>query len=888
VLDEGALVRSIPWIPSLGLAFSIRLDGLSALFALLVSGIGALIMIYAGSYAKRDPGAWRLFLYLQIFFVSMIGLVVAGNLFLLFIFWEGTSVASYLLIGYAAKNEKARSAAFKSLLVTGGGGIALLAAFLLIESATGSADLAEILASGNRLRESSLYIPILILAALAAFTKSAQFPFHIWLPDGMTAPTPASAYLHSATMVKAGIYLLARLNPVLGLTESWFWVLTATGTLTMLFGAYLGLSQRDLKRLLAYSTISQLGVLTMLIGQDTAIAFKAVVIAVLAHSLYKSALFMTAGIVDHETGTRDLDRLGGLRRAMPGTAAAAVLGGLSMAGLPPMFGFLAKETLISTATHPTLPPFINLILAGTIVAAGALILAQAGVLVLGTFAGPRREGLEARDPPAPMLVAALVPAAASLLFALVPLPGIASLLAAAAGAAFGSPVKVSLALWSGVGIPLALSVVAVSLGLVLLRFESRVRNAQKQLEVGRIIDRLYDGLLAGVDALSRRAVRLQHGRLRLYLSVMFLAVVILFVLFGRPVPPRLAPASVPLDLWAALRVFALAIVVASSAATIVLRRDLHAILALGASGLNVAVLFLLEPAPDVALAMIVVDILTVVILVLALTKLPAAIRARADALDFRESKRQKILDAILASGVGAAAALVAWTALATRPRPSEVSQFYAERSKALAGARDIVGAIVIDFRGFDTLIEIAVFSLAGIGAFSLLCRGALKRDARAADRGSRSPLLRSFAFVILPLCMVLAAVFVMYGHDRPGDGFVGGVIVALAVVFWYAVFGAERSRRTLRWVRPLPLAVSGLALALVQASISYFVNGSFYTPVDFGRRLGLPLPDGFALSTSFLMEVAIFLAVLGGASLVIDSTGHPDDSESCESSGEGR
>ncbi len=297
---------------------------------------------------------------------------------------------------------------------------------------------------------------------------------------------------------------------------------------------------------------------------------------------------------------------------------------------------------------------------------------------------------------------------------------------------------------------------------------------------------------------------------------------------------------------------------------------------------------LLEPAPDVALAMIVVDILTVVILVLALTKLPAAIRARADALDFRESKRQKILDAILASGVGAAAALVAWTALATRPRPSEVSQFYAERSKALAGARDIVGAIVIDFRGFDTLIEIAVFSLAGIGAFSLLCRGALKRDARAADRGSRSPLLRSFAFVILPLCMVLAAVFVMYGHDRPGDGFVGGVIVALAVVFWYAVFGAERSRRTLRWVRPLPLAVSGLALALVQASISYFVNGSFYTPVDFGRRLGLPLPDGFALSTSFLMEVAIFLAVLGGASLVIDSTGHPDDSESCESSGEGR
>lgn len=888
VLTDGSIRVSIPWIPALDLSFAFHLDALSLVFALLVTGIGALVTAYAGFYAKGERGAWRLILYLQIFLVSMLGMVVSGNLIQLFVFWEATSVASYLLIGYKTADAKARAGALKSLLLTGSGGVALLLAFLMMGSAAGSFDLSSILASGDRLRESPLYLAMLITLAAGAFTKSAQIPFHIWLPDGMTAPSPASAFLHSATMVKAGIYLLARLNPVMGLTEAWFWLLTMTGLATMLLGAYLGFRQQDLKRLLAYSTVSQLGVIVMLLGQDTAVAFKAAVISILAHSLYKSALFMIAGIVDHETGTRDLRRLGGLARMMPRTAATAALAALSMAGLPPMFGFLAKETLISTAIHPSLPAPMSIVITGSVVFAGAMILAQAGILLLGTFAGRHREGnAAAHDPPLPMVLAAFVPAAASLLLALLPDEGAAAaLLASAAGAAYGSAVKVSLALWTGLGVPIVLSGVAVGLGLAGLRFAGGVRRLQDRIDPGPLMDRIYDASIAAVDAVAAAAGRIQQGRLRVYLSIMVSSMVVLLVILARPIVPRMEGGGPPLDLWTALRLFAMLLAVSASVATVLLRRDLYAILALGALGLNVAVLFLLEPAPDVALAMIVVDVLTVVILVLSLTKLPAEIRRRADSIDFRERIPEKAGDALIAAGAGVVVTLAAWAALAARPRPSAVASTYMEQAKPLTGARDVVGAIVLDFRGSDTMIEICVFALAGVGVYSLLRR----RDAvegGAIDRGSRSAFLHALAFTLLPLSMVLAAVFMMYGHDRPGDGFVAGVIVALAVAFWYAVFGTERSRRTLRWVQPLPMAAAGISLALLQAGVSYAANGAFFSPFDFGSRLGIPLPEGFALTTSFLMEAAIFFAVLGGAGLIIDSVGHPDDSEPAESESEG-
>jgi NADH:ubiquinone oxidoreductase subunit 5 (subunit L)/multisubunit Na+/H+ antiporter MnhA subunit len=396
-LDQGgALAWRTSWLPSLDLGAALYLDHLGALFGLLITGIGTLVVIYGGYYFRHSPsarqehwGEWRFLAYLFLFMAAMLGVVMAGDVITLFIFWEMTSVTSYLLIGYKHEDENARRGALKSLLITGGGGIALLVGLLLISQVANSTELATILGQGDALRSSSLYPAMLFLIALGAFAKSAQFPAHIWLPGAMSAPTPVSAYLHSATMVKAGIYLLARLNPALGFTDLWFWLLSVTGLATMLVGAYVGLKQNDLKALLAYSTISQLGVLVVLIGQDTEIAFKAVVIGIVAHALYKSALFLVAGIVDHETGTRDLRRLGGLSSNMRRSFAVASVAALSMAGLPPLFGFLAKETLLATATHPSVPPVVDWVFPVATVVAGALVLAQAAMLIWDTFSAAR-------------------------------------------------------------------------------------------------------------------------------------------------------------------------------------------------------------------------------------------------------------------------------------------------------------------------------------------------------------------------------------------------------------------------------------------------------------------------------------------------------------------
>ena len=533
VLESGpALVWRVDWLPSLGLGLGFYFDHLSALFALLVTGIGTLVVFYTGYYFKSEEqpwGEWRFLTYLLLFMMAMLGLVLAGDVITLFVFWEGTSVTSFLLIAYKSKDEAARRGAFKSLFITGGGGIALLIGLLLLSYVAGSSDLITILASGDTLRESVLYPAMLGLIALGAFAKSAQTPFHIWLPDAMSAPTPASAYLHSATMVKAGVYLLARLNPALGFTGLWFWLLSLFGLATMLTGAYLGLKQNDLKALLAYSTISQLGVLVVLIGQDTEIAFKALVIGVLAHALYKSALFLMAGSVDHEAGSRDLRRLGGLARVMPFSFTVGLVAALSMAGLPPLFGFLAKETLLATVTHPNVPPAVNLLFPATTVIAGAFVLAQAGMLIWDTFLGkPRDPTIHAYESPWAMVLAPALPALLSLAVGVLPEPGsLARFLAAAAAEVYGGKVKVSLALWTGITVPLLLSVIAVSLGVGLFLARRRVRALQMRVDERWSFNTLYAGLLGLIDRAAALATRMQSGKLRAYLAVILLGVVAL-------------------------------------------------------------------------------------------------------------------------------------------------------------------------------------------------------------------------------------------------------------------------------------------------------------------------------------------------------------------------
>lgn len=888
------LSATFDWLPTLGLRAGLYYDGLSALFALLVTGIGAAVTVYTGYYFKGDQSAWRFLAYLLLFMTSMLGLVMAGDVITLFVFWEGTSILSFLLVAYKYKDEAARKGAFKALVITGGGGIALLGGVLFLSSVAGGGDWKTIFASGEAIRSSPASGIMLGLIAFGAFTKSAQFPAHIWLPNAMSAPTPASAYLHSATMVKAGIYLMARLNPVFGPTDAWFWLLSGFGLTTMLVGAYLGLKQHDLKAVLAYSTVSQLGVLMALIGQESEIASKALVIGILAHALYKSALFLTAGIVDHGAHTRDLRRLGGLAGPMRATFAVTGLAALSMAGLPPLFGFLAKETLLATAIHPGLPPVVELIFPFLAVLAGALILAQAAMLVVDTFLGrPRDPDVHAHEAPAPMWLMPAVPAALSLLFALPIQPEpIEAFLARAAGDSFGGKVKVSLELFTGINAPLMLSVIAISLGALLFAFRRQVRAAQNA--IGRDVwNAVYDGFERALDGLAWLANRSQNGKIRAYLSVMLGCMAALLLLFARlPWPASLPPTR--FDALELIYVAALALTVGASAVTLVLKRDFAAILALGASGLGVALLMTLEPTPDVALVQIVVDILTTVILILALSRIPRAMRQRANELHLSADGWKDIRHAAMAIGAAVVMGLIAYSALTSRPRTSLVTPFYEQNAKPLTGAYDVVGAIVVDFRGFDTLIEITVFSVAGIAVYTLLQFATKKHNDTVRDEPHpgaptgagrhtlmgiagypTSPFARLLGKFMLPFALLIASVHMMYGHEQPGDGFTAGVIVSMAIGLSYVLFGYAETKRRAPWARPSALIPIGIMLVILPQTAATWMGGAWFSPYDFGQVLGLPLPKGFFLSTSFFFELAICLTVIGSVSFMLDTLGRP-------------
>jgi multicomponent K+:H+ antiporter subunit A len=963
--------NTFTWLPTLGIGFSFWLDGLSALFGLLVTGIGTLIVIYAGYYfahgEAHENTDSRFFFYILLFMASMLGLVLAGDVITLFLFWEGTSITSFLLVAYKTKDEAARKGAFKALFITGGGGIALLAGLLFVSAAAGSTDFATILSSGDTLRNHAWYPVMLGLVALGAFTKSAQVPAHIWLPNAMSAPTPASAFLHSATMVKAGIYLLARMHPALGDTDAWLWLLTIFGGLTMLVGAIIGMRQTDLKAVLAYSTVSQLGVLVLLIGQGDSTAFKALVVGVVAHALYKGGLFLIAGIVDHGTGTRDLRQLGRIWKLMP---ASFVIGGIvafSAAGLPPMLGFLSKETLLADLVEHPEPGLWAIILPAAVVIMGALMLAEAAILILDTFVtkpgagfpqsyfaaataphpdpedvveidthqpphllpvngesppvippvhGGEMGGLHAHEAPAGMLIGPGVLAALSVLLTVVPLTSVADFLAKAAGAAYGGTVKVSLALWTGINTPLILSVIAITLGIVIFIARKGVRSALFALDERLSVNRVYDGVLAGIDKLAFWVTRTQAGRVRHYLFVMIVTILGLLALFGA-VPQVIARALSPeyfargimpfFDIQNGLRVVALILAVAASLVSILIRRDLYAILALGASGLSMALLIGLEPSPDVALVQVIVDILTTVVLVLALARLPRAQREKAESFNngFKASNVPR--DVILSVGMGAVVTVMCLYAFMSRPRESVVTPFYEENSKPLTGAADIVGAIVVDFRGFDTMIEITVFSMAGAGVYTLLRHAMKKREtekleaevqgegtAAEATEGATaakgalpeiikgigslrtSSFVHMLAYVTLPAALVVGCVHMIFGHDQPGDGFTAGVVISLAVGLWYVVFGYDEAKQRLAALKPSLLIGAGIMTVMIGSIAPVFLGGTFFSPFDFGAALGLPLPAGFYFSTSFLFEIAICLSVLGSATFILDTLGHPE------------
>ncbi|WP_237067127.1 putative monovalent cation/H+ antiporter subunit A [Microbulbifer guangxiensis] len=698
------------WVPSLGISARFFLDGLNMLFALLISGVGAFVAIYAGAYLSGHPHLRRFYFYLLLFMVGMLGLVLAADLITLFVFWELTTIASYLLIGFDHSNAKARRSALQALLITAIGGLCLLAGLILLGITAGSFDLLEILELGDELRASALYLPILVLVLLGAFTKSAQLPFHFWLPNAMAAPTPVSAYLHSATMVKAGIYLLARLHPVLAYTPAWQWTLTLVGAATLVVAAVLALRQTDLKLTLAYTTLVALGTLTMFLGDDDSVPIAAAVTFILVHSFYKASLFMVVGIIDHQTGTRELGSLGGLRRAMPVTFVAAAAAALSMAGFPPFLGFIGKELKYEGALAIASEP---LLVAGAAVFANALMVAVAAILVFKPFFGPRQPaGTNISEAPLALWLGPLVLAALGLVCGIATPLVAESLIQPAVTAILGRPEVVKMKLWHGLNLPLLLSVVTFTLGVVVYLLQRPIRAALQELLQWLPLsgDRLWDHFIDGIKHLAAWQTRLlQHGVMRRYLSIIFatVAAALGYVLLRNgDIAVDLEWPQLTVKEWAALALTLAGAMMAGAA-----RAPLAAICALGALGVGLALIYLFFGAPDVAITQLLVETLFLVLIATTLHRLPV--------FSGVHTPRFRPLDALLAITVGAGVTLSILAVMQT-PFDATTSTFFETAAVPEAYGRNIVNVILVDFRALDTFGEILVVFTAAIAAATLI------------------------------------------------------------------------------------------------------------------------------------------------------------------------
>lgn len=715
----GPLLFSHPWIPALDLSLSFRLDGLSLIFLLLVSGIGTLISIYAGGYLHGHSQLGRFFCYLFFFMGAMLGVVSAENLLALFIFWELTSLSSYLLIGFNHEAKESRSSALQALLVTFAGGQCLLLGFVILGWVSGTFSFTELLSQGEALRSSPWYPVFLVLILLGAFTKSAQTPFHFWLPGAMAAPTPVSAYLHSATMVTVGVFLMARLNPVLGGTPLWSWTLTFFGLLTMVVGSVLAVGQTDLKRLLAYTTVGALGTMTLLLGLGTDLAVKAAVAFLLVHSLYKGSMFMMAGTVDHETHTRDVRDLGGLFRHMPITASAAALAALAMCGVPPVLGFISKELIYEAKLQMGEWGWA---MALTGVAANGLVVAVALIVGVRPFIGtPLHTPKHPHEAPLALWLGPVLLAGLGLFFGLFPSLVDKPLLAPAVDAIAGAPVKVKLYLWHGFTPMLALSVLTLAVGLGLYKMRHYLRRWR---------EKCHPVVRFGPDAIYRRLVYdflpwlaetqtrfLQHGYLRYYVMVV-MATTIGAISFGfwRVAVPEKWLVWRPFEWYEA--VVCLAIFVAGLAA-IATNKRLTAVALLGIVGYSIALIFAYYGAPDLAITQFLVETLTLILFVLVVYHLPKGKSLSSPAARWR--------DAILSIGVGVVVTLMLMKSLNEHPH-KELTQYFLENSTQAKG-QNVVNVILVDFRAIDTLGEVIVIAVAGLGVCAVLGfgRGRVKK-----------------------------------------------------------------------------------------------------------------------------------------------------------------
>ncbi len=878
VFNGRTIIQTWTWLPQLGIDLSFRLDALGLLFCLLISGIGTLIYIYAYYYLNPRNSLSKLYLLLMLFMASMLGISLSNNLILLLIFWELTSISSFLLVGYWSNYEAAQRGSRMALTITGMGGLAMLGGFILLGQMTGTYQIDQILTMKDQIQNHSLFVPTLLLILTGAFTKSAQFPFHFWLPNAMAAPTPVSAYLHSATMVKAGIFLLARFTPIFVGAALYHNIVTFVGLFTLCMAAFFAIFKEDLKGLLAYSTISHLGLIVCLLGIGSPLAVAAAIFHIINHATFKAALFMLAGIIDHETGTRDLRKLSGIWQLLPFTATLTMITAASMAGVPLTNGFLSKEMffteLLANLSGPVL--IVSAILATL---AGIFAVAYSVRLVHGVFFdGPI--GLEvpnqkAHEPPLGMRVPAILLAVLCILVGLLPALLVENIVNATARASTQMPdfIGSHLALWHGFNLPLLMSVIALFGGIIFyfaLAKGGRIRDIDLDPLLGKFQGRvLFDLFLKHLLLNSRKFKRqTENGSLQSYLMWIVLfsgaLLTIPFINQGLTTGTRElvhAPA-IAIVLWLLL----------FSACWMMLwfhHERIKAVLISGAVGLVVTLVFVTLSAPDLALTQITVDVVTTVLLLMSLSLLPQL-------TPYESSVSRRWRDALIAIGSGFGIGWISWLML-TRDHNS-ISWFFMQQSLPLGGGSNVVNVILVDFRGFDTFGEITVLGIAAIGALCLM--DGMRAHGTTITQGltyrfNPSPLMfRITASWVLPLALVVSLYIFLRGHNLPGGGFIAGLITSLALIIQYIALGQDQAEQMLKaksgrlyeiWIG------SGLTIAGLTGLGAWFWGRPFLTSAHI--HIAPPLLGDIHLASAALFDVGVYVTVVGATMLMISVLG---------------
>jgi multicomponent K+:H+ antiporter subunit A len=896
---NGAIVRAeLEWLPSLGLNLLLRLDGLSWIFALLVLAIGFLVVVYARYYMSPEDPVPRFFSFFLAFMGSMLGLVLSGNLVQLVFFWELTSLFSFLLIGYWHHNETARSAARMAVIVTAAGGLCLLVGVLLIGRIAGSYEIDAVLAAGDAIRASPLYLPALILILIGAFTKSAQFPFHFWLPHAMAAPTPVSAYLHSATMVKAGVFILIRLWPVLAGTEAWYFIVTTTGLITLVFGAWAAMFQQDIKGLLAYSTISHLGLITLLLGLGSPLAAVAAIFHTLNHATFKASLFMAAGIIDHETGTRDLRRLSGLYRFMPITATLAMVAAAAMAGVPLLNGFLSKEMFLAEALEDYNETFLDMALPYVATVALAFSVLYSLRFIHQTFFGPPPEGLPhtPREAPRWMRMPIEILVVTCLVVGIFPAATVGPYLDTAVRSVLGEATPAySLAIWHGFTKPLLLSVAALAFGTAgYMVFRERLNAVRTVPLLGRLKGRrMFETVLSIIIAGARRLMdyvgtRRLQPQLRVMVVVACLAALLPFLRYGY------APggdAGTIVDPGFAV-IWFVGGACAIAAAWQAKYHRLAALILLAGAGLVSCISFVWLSAPDLALTQLLVETVTTVLLLLGLRWLPKRLpQVWPEGGSPSRVKLRRLADLAVAVAAGLGMALLSY-AVMTRPLPDTISRFFIEHSYSEGGGRNVVNVILVDFRAFDTLGEISVVAIVALTVFSLLRRFRPARESvrspdqqrfqdafdEAQDGRKLGDTLSDYLLVprvimewLFPVIIVLAVYLLIRGHDLPGGGFAAGITLSIALILQYIASGT-RSVEARLVVRPLPWIGVGLLISVATGAGAWWFGYPFLT--SWFRYLDLPVFGQVPLATALLFDLGVFLLVVAATALILIALAH--------------